>query len=63
MASEDHDFKEISELQLFNKTFKVEKEDSIEVGKLKPELFDPVLNELKEILKMTIDLIFRIHLF
>lgn len=51
MASEDHDFKEISELQLFNKILKVEKEDSIAVGKLKPELFDPVLNELKEIFK------------
>ena len=51
MASEDHDFKEISELHLFNKTLKVEKEDSIEVGKLKSELFLPILNELKEIFK------------
>ena len=39
MASEDHDFTEISELHLFNKTLKVEKEDGIAVGKLKSELF------------------------
>ena len=43
MASEDHDFKEISNLNIFNKELKVEKEDSIAVGKLSPAIFKPIL--------------------
>jgi uncharacterized protein YllA (UPF0747 family) len=51
MASEDHDFKEISNLNIFNKELKVEKEDSIAVGKLSPAIFKPILEELKIIFK------------
>ena len=51
MASEDHDFKEISNLNIFNKELKVEKEDSIAVGKLSPAIFKPILEELKVIFK------------
>jgi bacillithiol synthase len=51
MASEDHDFKEISELHVFNKKLSIDKEDSVEVGKISPEIFKPILNQLKEIFK------------
>lgn len=51
LASEDHDFKEISSLTIFNRKLGVEKEDSIAVGKLNPSIFKPILNELKEIFK------------
>ncbi len=51
LASEDHDFKEISNLNIFNNELKVEKEDSIGVGKLSPSIFEPVLNDLKVIFK------------
>ena len=39
MASEDHDFQEISSLNIFNKNLSVVKEDGIGVGKLNPEIF------------------------
>ena len=51
LASEDHDFKEISSLTIFNKKLGVEKEDSIAVGKLNPSIFKPILKELKEVFK------------
>ena len=51
LASEDHDFKEISNLNIFNKELKVTKEDSIAVGKLSPVIFKPILDELKVIFK------------
>lgn len=51
MATEDHDFQEISSLNIFNQNLSVKQKDSIGVGKLKPEIFIPILEELKEIFK------------
>lgn len=47
MASEDHDFQEISNINLFNKKLSVERDDSIAVGKLSPLIFKPIIDELK----------------
>mgnify|MGYP003998112997 CR=1 FL=1 len=49
MASEDHDFQEISTLNIFNKNLSVVKEDAIGVGKLNPEIFTPILESLKDL--------------
>lgn len=51
LASEDHDFKEISTLNIFNKKLSVDGEDTIAVGKLSPVIFEPILEELKNIFK------------
>jgi hypothetical protein len=51
MATEDHDFQEISSLNIFNQNFSVNQKDSIGVGKLNPEIFSPIFEELKEIFK------------
>ena len=51
MASEDHDFQEISAINIFNKNLSVSKEDSIGVGKLNPEIFTPILELLKDLFK------------
>ena len=51
LASEDHDFKEINHLNVFNNHLSVEGEDSIAVGKLKPSIFDPILQDLQLIFK------------
>ena len=51
MASEDHDFQEISSLNIFNKNLSVNKDDGIGVGKLNPEIFKPILESLKDIFK------------
>ena len=51
MASEDHDFKEISHLNIFNNKLSISKEDGAGVGKINPELFIPILNQLKDIFK------------
>ena len=51
LASEDHDFKEISSLHIFNKQIGVDGEDSIGVGKLNPQIFASAFSELKEIFK------------
>jgi len=49
MASEDHDFQEISSLNIFNKNLSVRKEDGIGVGKLNPKIFTPILESLKDL--------------
>ena len=49
MASEDHDFEEISQLNIFNNKLSIIQEDGVEVGKINPVLFTPILNQLKEI--------------
>ena len=49
MASEDHDFEEISHLSIFNKKLCIYKEDGLGVGKINPELFYSILKQLKEI--------------
>jgi len=51
MASEDHDFQEISSLNIFNKNLSVVKEDGKGVGKLNPEIFSPILESLKDLFK------------
>ena len=51
MASEDHDFEEISHLNIFNNKLSISKEDGGGVGKINPELFSPILNQLKDIFK------------
>ena len=51
MASEDHDFEEISSINLFGKELKVNDSFNKPVGELNPKVFSPVLNELKELLK------------
>ena len=51
MASEDHDFQEISAINIFNKNLSVSKEDSIGVGKLSPKIFTPILELLKDLFK------------
>lgn len=51
MASEDHDFQEISSINIFNKNLSVSKEDGMGVGKLNPEIFTPILESLKDLFK------------
>ena len=51
MASEDHDFEEISQINIFNNKISIAQQDGVGVGKIKPELFNPILNQLKEIFK------------
>jgi bacillithiol biosynthesis cysteine-adding enzyme BshC len=51
MASEDHDFQEISSLNIFSKNLSVMKEDGVGVGKLNPEIFTPILESLKDLFK------------
>jgi uncharacterized protein YllA (UPF0747 family) len=51
MASEDHDFKEINHINIFNNHLSVDGEDSVAVGTLNPSIFDSVLNELQLIFK------------
>ena len=51
MASEDHDFQEISSLNIFNKNLSIYMEDGVGVGKLKPEIFTPILESLKDIFR------------
>ena len=48
MASEDHDFEEISKTSIFGQDFKLNGvEDTIAVGRLKSELFKPLFEEVK----------------
>ena len=51
LASEDHDFKEINHLNVFNNHLTIEGEDTIAVGKLNPSIFDSILQELQLIFK------------
>ena len=51
MASEDHDFQEISSINIFNKNLSVSKEDGMGVGKINPEIFTPILESLKDLFK------------
>ena len=46
MASEDHDFDEISSLSIFNKEIKVKGENKKPVGRIKTEQFSSALKEL-----------------
>ena len=52
LASEDHDFKEVSSVSIFNKTISVQGEDTAAVGRLSPTTFQTALDEL---LSMTSD--------
>lgn len=49
LASEDHDFKEISSVSIFNKTISVQEEDTAAVGRLCPTTFQTALDELLSI--------------
>ena len=51
MASEDHDFQEVSSLNIFNKNLSIRMEDGVGVGKLNPEIFTPILESLKDIFR------------
>ncbi len=51
MASEDHDFKEISNVSVFNKVISVNGENLGPVGRIKTEVFKPALVELIEMFK------------
>ena len=51
MASEDHDFKEISELNIFNNTISIEGENTGPVGRIKTQVFEPALIELLNLFK------------
>jgi bacillithiol biosynthesis cysteine-adding enzyme BshC len=51
MASEDHDFQEISSLNIFSKNLSIDKEDGLGVGHLNPEIFMPILESLKDLFK------------
>jgi bacillithiol biosynthesis cysteine-adding enzyme BshC len=48
MASEDHDFAEISSFNLFGKTFKWETEQKGAVGRMNPTELQAIFNELSE---------------
>jgi bacillithiol synthase len=52
LASEDHDFKEVSSVSIFNKTISVEGKDTAAVGRLCPTTFQTAIDEL---LSMTSD--------
>ena len=49
MASEDHDFEEISELNIFNKKIKVSGENNRPVGKIPTNEFSSALKELEQL--------------
>jgi bacillithiol biosynthesis cysteine-adding enzyme BshC len=51
MASEDHDFKEISNVKVFGKEINVDKSFNKAVGELDSSVFQTALAELKELLK------------
>lgn len=49
MASEDHDFEEISSVNLFGKTISCEGNNSGPVGRLKPDDFETFVREINEL--------------
>ena len=49
MASEDHDFDEISSVSFFNKEINVKGDNNKPVGRIKTEYFLPALEKLKEV--------------
>ena len=52
MASEDHDFQEISHTTIFGKKFSIEDtHDTIAVGRLKSSVFQSLHEEVKEFFK------------
>ncbi len=50
MASEDHDFDEINQVNLFGKKLQTEEKASGPVGRIKPAIFNEALSELERIL-------------
>ena len=49
MASEDHDFEEISEMNIFNKKIKVSGENNRPIGKIPTNEFSSALKELEQL--------------